>query len=62
MEGPISVVFSDIYLRHMEADIVVPSKSLFYKRYVNDTYFSRKKNEADDIYNVLNSYHQNMII
>ena len=60
MGGPISVVLSDIYVCKMEEDIVAPSKPLFYKRYVDDTYVRRKKNETDELYNALNSYHQNI--
>ena len=60
MGGPISVVLSDIYVCKMEEDIVAPSKPLFYKRYVDDTYVRRKKNETDELYNELNSYHQNI--
>ena len=60
MGGPISVVLSDIYLCKMEEDIVTPLKPLFYKRYVDDTYVRRKKNETDELYNALNSYHQNI--
>ena len=36
------------------------SKPLFYKRYADDTYVIRKKNETDELYNALNSYHQNI--
>ena len=35
--GPISVVFSDIYMWKMEEDVVKPLKPMFYKRYVDDT-------------------------
>ena len=35
MGGPISVVFPDIYMCKMEFGVVVPTKSLFYKRYVD---------------------------
>ena len=37
-----------------------PSKPLFYKRYEDDTYFRRKKNETDELCNALISYHQNI--
>ena len=37
MGGLISVVLSDIYICKIEEDTVAPSKSLFYKRKVNDT-------------------------
>ena len=60
MGGPISVALSDIYVCKIEEDIVAPSKPLFYKRYVDDTYVRRKRNETDELYNALNSYHQNI--
>ena len=60
MGEPISVVLSDVYACKMEGDIVAPSKLVFCKRYVNDTYVKRKKNDIDELYNALNLYHQNM--
>ena len=39
---------------------MAPSKPLFYKGYVDDTNIRRKKNETDEFYNELNSYHQNI--
>ena len=41
----------------MEEDIVTPMKPHFYKRYVDDTYIRRKKNEPDSLFEKLNSYH-----
>ena len=43
MGGPVSVVFSDIYMCKMEEDVVVTAKPIFYKRYVDNTYIRRKK-------------------
>ena len=60
MGGPISVALSDIYICKIEEDIVAPSKPLFYKRYLDDTYVRRKKNKTDELYNALNSFHQNI--
>ena len=60
MGGPISVVFSDIYVCKMEEDIVIPPNPIFYKRYVDDTYVRRKKHETDKLFIDLNSYHQNI--
>ena len=60
MGGPICVIFSDICVSRMEEDIVVPLKPHFHKRYVNDTYIRRKKNEPDSLFEKLNSYHPNM--
>ena len=56
MGGPISAVLSDIFICKMEEDTVATSKPLFYKRYVDDTYVRRKKNETDELY----LYHQNI--
>ena len=56
----ISVVFSDIYMSKMEEDAVKPLKPIFYKRYVQDTYVKRKRNESDTLYDALNSYHPNI--
>ena len=54
MGGSISVVLSDIYVCKMEEDIVGPSKSLFYKPYMDNTYVRRGKNKTDELYNALN--------
>ena len=43
MGGPVSVVFSDIFMCKIEDNVVVPAKPIFYKSYVNDTYITRKK-------------------
>ena len=47
MGGLLPVVFIDIYMCEMEIDVVVPTKPLLYKRYVDDTYVPRKKNIRD---------------
>ena len=57
MGGPISVVFSDIYVCKMEEDVVITANPIFYKRYVDDTYVRRKKHETDKLFIDLNSYH-----
>ena len=35
-------------------------EAIFYKRYVDDTYVKRKRNEADTLFDALNSYHPNI--
>ena len=60
MGGPISVVFSDIFMCKMEFDAVIPAKTIFYKRYVNNTYMRRKKNDVNELFEELNSYHENI--
>ena len=42
MGGPLSVTFSDIYMVKMENDVVIPSKPIFYSRFVDDIYSRRK--------------------
>ena len=60
MGGLMSVVFADIYMCKMEDDVVGPIKPLFYKRYVDDTYVRRKKNTKDELFEKLNTYHDNI--
>ena len=61
MGGPISVVFSDIYVCKMEKDVVKPLKSIIYKRYVDDTHVKRKHNQAVTLFDALSSYHHNIM-
>ena len=42
MGGPLSFTFSDIYMVKMENDVVIPSKPIFYHRFVHDIYSRRK--------------------
>ena len=60
MGGPISIVFSDIFMCNMEFNVVVPAKPIFYNRYVDDTYVQRKKNDVDKLLEELNSYNENI--
>ena len=57
MGGPISVVFSDIYVSKMEEYIVAPMKPQFYKRYVWHVY---SKKENDKSFEKLSSDHPNI--
>ena len=41
--NPIYVVFPDIYMSKIEEDVVKPLKSIFYKRFVDDTYDTIRK-------------------
>ena len=43
MGGPLSVTLSDTYMNKMEKDIVVPTKSVFCRRFGDDIYNRRKK-------------------
>ena len=59
MGGPLSVTFSDIYMVKMENDVVIPSKPIFYRRFVDDIY-SRQKLGDNVLFDRLNSYHPNI--
>ena len=54
MGGPLSVTFSDIFMIKMENDIVIPTKPIFYRRYVDGIYNIRKKNIEDSLFKALN--------
>ena len=64
MGDPMSVAFADIYICKMEDNVVAPVKPIFYKRYVDDTYVSRKnllkinslKNLTGNMTNFLDTY------
>ena len=43
-----------------EFDVVIPAKPIFYKRYVDDTYVRRRKNDVDKLFEELNSYNENI--
>ena len=60
MGGPLSVVFAGCFLNYMEEKVVAPRNPVFYARYVDDTYVRRKKNGEDELYNALNSFHNNI--
>ena len=60
MGGTLSVILSDCFMNKMERDIVLPLKPKFYCRFVDDTYKRRKKNEPDQLFSKMNSYHPNI--
>ena len=58
MGGPLSVTFSDIYMVKME-NVVIPSKPIFYRRFVDDIYSWRKLGDSVP-FDRLNNYHPNI--
>ena len=60
MSGPISVVFSNIFCVKMEFDVVKQLKPKLYKRYVDDIYDKRIKNQPDKLFEELSHYHLNI--
>ena len=59
MGGPLSFTFSDIYMVKMENDVVIPSKPIFYRRFVDDIY-SRRILGDNVLFGRLNNYHPNI--
>ena len=60
MGGTLSVTLSDCFMNKMERDIILPLKPKFYCRFVDDTYRRRTKNEPDELFSKMNSYHPNI--
>ena len=60
MGDTLSVTLSDCFMNKMERDIVLPLKPKFYRWFVNDTYRRKKKNEPDELFSKMNSYHPNI--
>ena len=47
-------------MNEMKKDVVNPVKPKFYERFVDDTYRRRKRNEPDNLFDKMNSYHFNI--
>ena len=60
MGGPLSVIFSNIFLTKLEKDVVKPRKPRFYKRFVDDIIHRRLKDVPDKLFESMNSYHDRM--
>ena len=60
MGGTLSVILSDCFMNKMERNIVLPLKPKFYRRFVDDTYRRKKKNEPDELFSKMNSHHANI--
>ena len=59
MGGPLPVTFSDIHMVKMKNDVVIPSKPIIYRIFVDDIY-SRRKLGDNVLFGRLNSYHPNI--
>lgn len=59
MGGPLSVTFANI-LTKLENEIVRPTESIVYKRFVDDVINRRVMNQPDRLFNLMNNYHQNI--
>ena len=59
MGVPLSVSFSDIFMVKMENDVVIPSKPIFYCRFVDDI-LSTPKLGDNVLFDRLDNYHPNI--
>ena len=57
MRGPLYVIFSDIYMTKTERKVVEPAKPEFCKRPVDDIINKQYKQQADNLFEALNSNH-----
>ena len=55
--GPLSAIFSDIYMTKTEKKVVEQTKRQFYKRFVDDIINKRYKDQPDNLFQTLNSNH-----
>ena len=61
MGGPLSIVFSDIYMTKLEKGAILPPrKQKLYKRFVDDIFTRRKTNVPDQLLEFLINYHPNI--
>ena len=58
--GLLSAILANIFMTMLEKDVVLPTKPLFYKRYVDDIISRRKKDEPDLLLEKLMNYHKNI--
>ena len=58
MGGPLPVTFIDIYMVKMKNGVVIPSKPIFYRRFVEDIDI-RQKLRDNVLFDRLSSYHPN---
>ena len=57
MGGPLSVIFSDIYMTKTERKVVEPIKPQFHKRFVDNIINKRYKDQPDNLFQALSSNH-----
>ena len=60
MGGPLSVIFSDIYMTKTEEEVVKPTNPSFYTRFVDDIISKKKKDQPGLLFENLNNHHPNI--
>ena len=56
----LSVTLAEIHMTRMENDVIIPLKTPFYIRFVDDIIIHCKKNVSDELFSKLNNCHQNI--
>ena len=57
MGSPLSVAISGIFMTKLEKEVIYPENPILFKRYVDDVYHRKKKNQEDRLLPKLNAYH-----
>ena len=57
MGSPLSVDLSGIFMTKLEKEVVYPTNPILFRRYVDDIFNRKKKNEDDTLLPKLNAYH-----
>lgn len=60
MRNPFPPVFANIFKRKLENHVVIPKDSPFYDPFVDDIFTNRSKAKANNVQDLLNSYHKNI--
>ena len=61
MRGPLSVIFSNIYItKTEEEEVVKPTNPSFYERFVHDIISKKKKHQPDLLFENRNNHHPNI--
>ena len=60
MGGPLSVIFSNIYMTKIEEEVVKLTNPSFYKRFLDDIISKKKKGQLDLLFENLNNHHPNV--
>ena len=56
----LSVNLAEIHMTRMENDVIIPLKTTFCIRFVDDIIIHSKKNVSDELFSKLNNCHQNI--
>ena len=57
MGGPLSIMFSNIYMTKTEGEVVKLTNPRFYERFVDDIIRKKKKDQPDLLFENLNNHH-----